>query len=245
MQLTKVTATGTKSKLTASDVVFGAEVNKQLLAQAVRVYQMNQRQGTSKTKTRSEVARTTAKWFKQKGTGRARHGARSAPLFVGGGVAHGPNGMQNWNRSLTKKMKVVALISALSAQAENIFVSEALGNLSGKTKEAAAMMSTMTTSKNKVLVILSNAKKEVSHSLRNLPKVLVSSASRLTTFEVAMADKIIMTTEAVKALEERLGGIAKAVVKEKAAKVESVKKQTKPAVPKKPAVKSVKKAAAK
>src|SRR5690242_1823092 len=122
MQLTKVTKTGAKSQLTVSDSVFGVPVNKALIAQAVRVYMSNQRQGTSKAKTRSEINRTSAKWYKQKGTGRARHGARNAPLFVGGGVAHGPNGEQNWTRTLSKRMKMQALVTALSAQAANIVV---------------------------------------------------------------------------------------------------------------------------
>src|SRR3989344_8061779 len=70
--------------------VFGAKINQPLMAQAVRVYLANQRQGNAHTKSRGEITLTTAKWYRQKGTGRARHGAKSAPIFVGGGVAHGP-----------------------------------------------------------------------------------------------------------------------------------------------------------
>src|SRR5690554_4960009 len=105
MKLTVITATSKASSIEVSDAVFGQKANPTLLAQAVRVYLSNLRQGTSKVKTRSEVSRTRAKWYRQKGTGNARHGARSAPIFVGGGVAHGPNGQQNWTKSLSRKMK--------------------------------------------------------------------------------------------------------------------------------------------
>src|SRR5579884_516617 len=76
--------------ITLPKEIFGAKVNPQLMSQAVRVYLANQRQGNAATKTRGEINMTTAKWYRQKGTGRARHGAKSAPIFVKGGVAHGP-----------------------------------------------------------------------------------------------------------------------------------------------------------
>jgi large subunit ribosomal protein L4 len=248
MNLTKLTATGTKSTIAVSDVIFGAPVNQQLLAQAVRVYMSNKRQGTSKAQTRSEVSRTTAKWFKQKGTGRARHGARSAPQFVGGGVAHGPNGEQNWKLALPKRMKIQALVSALSAQSANMFVSDAVQELTGKTKEAAQLLQHVRVPKDKILVVLANAKPEVMRSLRNLEKVLVTSVSRVNALEVAMADKIILSTQALKALETRLSeptAEVKPVVEKAAPKVAAKpaveKTAKKPAAPKKAAKPAVKK----
>src|SRR3989338_2709122 len=95
--------------------IFGAKVNNSLMSQAVRVYLANQRQGTVKTKDRGEVNATTKKIWQQKGTGRARHGSKRAPLFVGGGVAFGPK-PRDFSLTISKKMKKNALFSALSSK---------------------------------------------------------------------------------------------------------------------------------
>jgi large subunit ribosomal protein L4 len=242
MQLTKITKTGTKSQVDVNAALFGAPVNQQLLAQAVRVYMSNLRQGTSKTQTRSDVNRTAAKWYKQKGTGKARHGARNAPLFVGGGVAHGPNGTQNWNRSLPKTMKVQALISALSAQAQNVVISDAIQDMGGKTKEAVEMLKNLTNGTEKVLVILAELTPNVVRSLNNLETVLLTRASRVNALELATADRIVINSDAIKILEERAGlGAEKPVaVKKEASKKETIKKEAAPvkkAAPKKETVK--------
>ncbi len=97
--------------------IFGLEVKPQLLAQAVRVYLANQRQGTQNAKTRAEVERTRKKLYRQKGTGGARHGDRKAPIFVGGGVAFAPK-PRDYSLALSKKMRRLALYGALSAQAK-------------------------------------------------------------------------------------------------------------------------------
>lgn len=206
MKLTTYTKTGNKSKtpVTGNKAIFDAEVNQQLLSQGIRVYLSNQRQGTSKTKSRSAVIRTKKKWYKQKGTGNARHGSRNAPIFVGGGVAHGPTGLSNWKRKLTKRSKAQALVSALSAQKDNIVVCDGFNDLSGKTKQAVELLSKMTDQKEKVLVVLAEAKPETIKSLRNLQKVMVTRAERLNIYEVALADKIIITSDAVKQLEDKL-----------------------------------------
>src|SRR3989344_7204583 len=102
-----------KGSLSLPKEAFSVDVNKALLAQAVRVYQSNQRQGTASTKTRGEVVGSTRKIYRQKGTGRARHGDIKAPIFVGGGVAHGPKSA-NYRKSISQKMRRIALLGALS-----------------------------------------------------------------------------------------------------------------------------------
>lgn len=230
MKLNTLTTSGKKGKLTVSDSIFGVAVNKILLSQAVRVYMFNQRQGTSKVKTRSEVIRTKRKWYKQKGTGNARHGARSAHIFVGGGVAHGPKGIENWKRTLSKQMKRQALITALSAQVENFVVSDALTKLSGKTKSAYALLSKVSSDKDKVLVVLPESLSLVTRSLKNLPNVLFVTAKNLNLLEVVRADKIVTTSEAVKLLEKRL------ITKEKTVKPKVKKSTPTTAKTKKPTV---------
>lgn len=222
MKLTKVNLTGTNSFVTANDTVFGATVNESLLAQAVRVYLSNKRQGTSYTKTRGEVNRTKKKWYKQKGTGNARHGARSANIFVGGGTAHGPKGNTDWTLKLTAVLKKKAMIAALSAQASKVIVSDDIMTLSGKTKDAVALLAKVAPTAQKILVVINKSEENVLKSLRNLETVLVVSAARINTLEVVLADAIVMTPDALKALEIRLVGEVKEAeeVKEVKTKVE-------------------------
>ena len=119
---------------------FNQKENTKLLAQAMHVYQARKHPGLSKVKTRGEVALTTQKAYRQKGTGRARHGAKSAPIFVGGGVAHGPKGIKR-QLYLSKKIKKSALSSALSLKAKEgeVAVVSGISNLK-KTKEAASLI---------------------------------------------------------------------------------------------------------
>src|SRR3990167_11555632 len=115
----KVNLYSAKSKTVKSLALpkeFGGDVNKALLAQAIHIYRDRTHAGNSKVKTRGEINLTTAKWYKQKGTGRARHGSQSAPIFVGGGVAHGPR-TRDFSLSMPQKMRKAALISALSLKA--------------------------------------------------------------------------------------------------------------------------------
>src|SRR3989344_1501184 len=116
--------------------VFGVKINQPLMAQAVRVYLANQRQGNASTKSRGDISLTTAKWYRQKGTGRARHGAKSAPIFVGGGVAHGPK-PKDYSLNLPQKMKKAALYSELSLKAKDgeIKILSGLSKITPKSKE--------------------------------------------------------------------------------------------------------------
>lgn len=206
MNLKTYTKTGNVSKrpLSVNEAVFAAPVNQVLLAQAIRVYLSNQRQGTSQVKTRSEVSRTTRKWYRQKGTGNARHGSKKAPIFVGGGVAHGPTGQENWSRSLTRQLKRKALISAMSAQADNMIVASGLSDLSGKTKEAVELLSKMKIEAKKVLIILADFDEQVLRSLRNLAQVQIAQADQVNVYDIASADQIVLTKEAVEVIEKRL-----------------------------------------
>lgn len=203
MKLKVITATST-STIEASDAVFSLKNNPTLLAQAIRVQLSNLRQGTSKVKTRSEVNRTKAKWYRQKGTGGARHGSKNAHIFVGGGVSHGPTGLENWSKSLNRKMKAQALRVALSMQAENVVVTENLDSLKGKTAEAAKLLHKMFGAPSKMLIVLGEGSGLVHRSLRNMAEVLPISALEVSALDVVSAATIVMTKDALKALEARL-----------------------------------------
>lgn len=239
MKLRVFSTVGQNSTMSASDAVFAAKKNPQLIAQAIRVYLANQRQATSKSKTRGEINRTKKKWFKQKGTGNARHGARTPSIFVGGGVSHGPTGHENWSLKLAASQRKAALTATLSAQAEHIVVSDDLNQLDGKTASAQKLFTKMVPEAQHVLVILPKATPMVMRSLRNLERVYITSADRVNTYEVAYADAIVLTKESVQMLENRLARKAKQEVAveevkatpKKAIKAAPVKKT--PAKPKK------------
>lgn len=207
MQLVAIDKTGKKEKLSVKKEVFAVEPNMPLLAQAARVYIARQHTGSKKVQTRSQVSLTKSKWYRQKGTGNARHGAKSAHIFVGGGVAHGPSGVQAKSLKLSKTLKTKALQSALSLQAKNIFVSDDIAKLKGKTKEAVALLDKVLPEK-KLLIVVKEKKDAVSRALQNIQRVSLISAAELNTLHVLNSQAILMTTEAVKDLEARVLGKA-------------------------------------
>src|SRR3990170_3346380 len=145
-----------QEKLNLPKEQFGVNASPSLLAQAVRIFLSNQRRAAAKTKTRAEVAKTTAKMYKQKGTGRARHGSYAAPIFVGGGVAHGPTGEQNYTSKMPKKMKKLAIESAFSDRAKDKkVVIVHTDKMEGKTKEGKGIL-TAAKVNGSVLVVVAN-----------------------------------------------------------------------------------------
>ncbi len=204
MKLQVINTIGKNTTTTVSDQIFAQPMNNQLLAQAVRVYIANQHIGTSKVKTRSEVVRTKRKWYRQKGTGNARHGARSAHIFVGGGVAHGPKGLQKAALKLSRQMKHKALMISLSAQVKNVVVCDDIEKLDGKTASGDKLITAIAPKAKRVLVVLPSFHSNVTRSLRNLERVLMVSANKVNALDVSMADTVIVTKASLKALEDRL-----------------------------------------
>lgn len=183
--------------------LFGQKVNKKLLAQALRVYLNNTKSHFSNTKTRSEVKGSTRKIYRQKGTGGARHGAKKAPIFVGGGIALGPK-FRKVVLDLPKKMKKAALISALSSkiQSQEIVGVKGLDKATGKTSQISSLLKSIN-GKNALLVI--DGKQEmVERAARNLPDISVVRADQLNILDIIKNQTLILTKEAVERLESRI-----------------------------------------
>jgi large subunit ribosomal protein L4 len=202
---------GTKSgKIELPSKIFAAKINEPLMAQAVRVYLSNQRRAHAKTKTRGEVARTKAKWYRQKGTGRARHGSRAAPGFVGGGVAHGPKGDQKFELKMPKKMKRLALFSALTTKLKDgeIMVVKGLEKVEPKTKKMLKIMKNLKLKtkndkeKLKISFILPTRLENVIRAARNIQGVNLTQANLLNTYEVLNGGKLIFMKESIDKLKE-------------------------------------------
>lgn len=184
--------------------IFEGEVNRALLSQAIRVYTNNEKGHYSNTKTRGEVTGSTRKIYKQKGTGRARHGSIMAPIFVGGGIALGPKS-RIVNMELPKKMKRAALIAALREKftAKELSGLE-IGKITGKTKEVSGFLKG--TNKRTALVVVDGVNELVQRATRNIKGLSVMTVSDINVFEVIKNQSIFMTKEAVTKLEERLSG---------------------------------------
>jgi len=195
----------TGAKVQLSDSIFGIEPNDHAIYLDVKQYLANQRQGTHKAKQRNEIAGSTRKLYKQKGTGGARAGSVKSPLFNGGGRIFGPQ-PRDYSFKLNKKLKSLARKSALSYKAKDnsIVVLEDFNFESVKTKSYVKLVADLNMTDVKTLLVLGAANENVYLSSRNLKKSKVITADQLNTYDVLNAGTLLLTTGAVKTLEEAL-----------------------------------------
>jgi large subunit ribosomal protein L4 len=201
------TSTGKKSgQLDLPKEIFAAPVNEQLMTQAVRVYLSNQRRAGAKTKTRGEIRGSTRKIWRQKGTGRARHGDRYAPIFVGGGRAHGPTGEENYKLRMSKPMKRRALLSALTSKLKDkkVVAVKGLAKIEPKTKEMAKVIDSLKLNKKdkKILLVLPKILKNVLRAAGNITEVELVQANQLNTYQILNCDQIIFMEKSINRLKE-------------------------------------------
>ncbi|MBI2031439.1 MAG: 50S ribosomal protein L4 [Candidatus Levybacteria bacterium] len=197
------------SRVTLPKEIFGAKINNQLMAQAVRVYLANQRRGTVSTQTRGEVTGSTKKVWRQKGTGRARHGSRKAPIFVGGGVVFGPK-PRDYSLKLSKKMKKVALFSALSLKQNtgSVKIIAGLEKIEPKTKQMNSTLGKLgfDQKKRKVLLIVpspaKNGLENIYRAARNLEGIDVVSANLINTYEILEANSVVLMKDSIDKIKE-------------------------------------------
>lgn len=185
------------------EALFGVEPNRHVVWEAVVNFQANQRQGTAKVKSRGEISRSNSKPWRQKGTGRARAGTSRSPLWVGGGIIHGPKPRDHSYR-LPRKVKRLALKSALSdrAAAERIAVIDAIELAEVKTKAVAELLGKMGIRDRKVLILTEEIDERLYLSCRNLPNVIVMPARDVNTYTVLAADWVVATKAALETLTE-------------------------------------------
>jgi len=197
------------SRITLPKEIFAAKINNQLMAQAVRVYLANQRRGTVSTQTRGEVTGSTKKIWRQKGTGRARHGSRKAPIFVGGGVVFGPK-PRDYSLKLSKKMKRAALFSALSAKQNmgSIKIIAGLEKIEPKTKQMNLTLEKLgfdQKKRNLLLIVPGSAKNGLENIYRaagNLKGIEIASANLINTYEVLKAKSLLIMKDSIDKIKE-------------------------------------------
>jgi len=185
--------------------IFEVPVNIPLMHQALEFQLANARAGTHKAKSRGEINRTKMKWYRQKGTGRARHGSRNAPIFVGGGIAHGPT-PRSYVKQMPRKMRRAAIRSALSAKVGDgqLTVVDDVMIAEPRTKDVVAMLQSLSLD-GSVLVLLSEANEMVEKAARNLPQVKVLRANYVNIRDLFTHDNVLVPLDALRVLESILG----------------------------------------
>lgn len=255
-QMTVISISGTKEQKIDVPEIFTAKVNKTLLAQAVRVYRQRERQGTQSTKTRSEVIGSTRKIYRQKGTGNARHGARKAPIFVGGGVAFGPKPFAP-EPVLPRTMRQKALISALSRRHADgaITVVDGLADVAGKTKKLYSVIQKIRDDKKQhsVLLVLHQPQPQILLAGRNIVGLQMIPDNQVNAYNLMQYRHILIEKTALAVINEGTKKQAetnkpeimevKTVAVEKGAKKKATKAKT--TITKKVEVKKVSKKSAK
>jgi len=185
--------------------IFQAPINTALMHQALVRQLANARQGTHKTKSRGEVNRTKAKWYRQKGTGRARHGSRNAPIFVGGGIAHGPK-PRSYRQKMPRKMRRAALRSALSVKAaeQQIILVDQLSWDRPRTRQMVELLDNLNV-ESSALILLAERNEAVEKSANNLPEVKTLRANYLNIRDLLKYDYLLVPLDSLRVIESILG----------------------------------------
>ncbi|MBL7920393.1 MAG: 50S ribosomal protein L4 [Bacteroidia bacterium] len=202
VEILNISGKKTTKKVDLVDSIFAVEPNDHCIYLDVKQFLANQRQGTHKAKERAEIARTTKKLKKQKGTGGARAGSMKSPVFVGGGRAFGPR-PRDYSFKLNKKVKTLARASALSYKAKDnaITVLEDFSFDAPKTKNYVDLMKNLNLSDKKTLLVVGDTNKNVYLSSRNIQGAKVVTASDLNTYDILHAETLILAEGSIKVLE--------------------------------------------
>jgi len=192
-----------KGKIELPKELFATKINNILMSQAVHVYLNNQRRGTVAQKTRGDITASTKKIYRQKGTGRARHGALSAPIFVGGGVTFAAK-PRDFSKKLSKKMKFQSLTSALTQKlSEGKITVVDMDKASGKTKEIASALKNLKFEgkKKNILVVINGKNETLKRALKNIEGVECIPGELLNTYQTLKSHNILFTKEGLEALK--------------------------------------------
>ena len=205
MKIDKLNLDGKKSSIEVLDKIFSAKINDKLVSSVLYKTNANYKGRHAKTKQQNEVAGPTSKIYAQKGTGNARHASRKAPIFVGGGIAHGPKGQLAYKtRKLNKSEKKQSIASLISEKTKNknLLILNDFDNKIEKTKIMSLIFKKLGITDS--LIILDKSSKEnVEKSMRNIPKIKVTDINHFSAFDIIKFKKLVFTESTVKELEKR------------------------------------------
>lgn len=205
MKFDKLNLNGKKDSIDVLDKLFSAEINNKLVSSVLYKINANYKGRHGKTKQRNEVIGSTKKIYAQKGTGGARHGSRKAPIFVGGGVAHGPQGqlaykIRKLNKS-EKKLSIASLISEKKLNDNLVIFSDFISEIK-KTKEMYSIIKKFEIT-NSLIILDKISKEKIEKSTRNIPNVKVTDVNHFSAFDIIKFKKVVFTESSVKELEKR------------------------------------------
>ena len=205
MKIEKLNLDGKKSSIEVLDKIFSAKINNKLVSNVLYKTNANYKGRHGKTKQQNEIAGSTSKIYAQKGTGGARHASRKAPIFVGGGIAHGPKGELAYKkRKLNKNEKKLSLASLITEKQKdkNLLILNDFGSEIKKTKEMNTIIQKLKITNS--LIILDKASKEkIEKSTRNIPNVKVTDVNHFSSYDIIKFKKVVFTESSVKELEKR------------------------------------------
>ena len=205
MKIDKLNLDGKKASIEVLDKIFSAKINKRLVNNVLYKINANYKGRHAKTKQQNEIAGSTSKIYAQKGTGNARHASRKAPLFVGGGVAHGPKGelaykKRKLNKS-EKKLSIASLITEKNKLKNLLILSDFVSEIK-KTKEMNLIIKKFEIT-NSLIILDKSSKDKIEKSVRNIPNVKVTDINHFSAFDIIKFKKVVFTESSVKELEKR------------------------------------------
>ncbi|MDC0046355.1 50S ribosomal protein L4 [Candidatus Pelagibacter sp.] len=205
MKLDKISIDGKKDSIEVLDKIFSAKVNNKLVSSVLYKTNANYKGRHAKTKQQNEVKGPTSKIYAQKGTGGARHASRKAPIFVGGGIAHGPKGELAYKkRKLNKNEKKLSIASLITEKnnSKNLLILNDFSSEIKKTKEMSIIINKLEIT-NSLLVLDKKSKEKIEKSARNIPNVKVTDVNHFSAFDIVKFKKVVFTESSVKELEKR------------------------------------------
>ncbi|WP_440916330.1 50S ribosomal protein L4 [Candidatus Pelagibacter sp.] len=205
MKVDKINLDGKKSSIEVLDKIFSAKINKRLVNTVLYKTNANYKGRHAKTKQQNEVSGPTSKIYAQKGTGNARHASRKAPIFVGGGIAHGPKGELSYKkRKLNKSEKKQSIASLISDKIKNnnLLIFSDFSSKIKKTKEMNLILKKFQIS-NSIIILDKTSKDNVEKSIRNIPNIKVTDINHFSAFDIVKFEKVVFTETSVKELEKR------------------------------------------
>jgi 50S ribosomal protein L4, bacterial/organelle len=205
MKINKLTIDGKKDFIEVSDKILGAKINNKLVSNVLYKTNANYKGRKAKTKQKNEITGSTAKIYAQKGTGNARHASKKAPIFVGGGVAHGPKGASSYKtRKLNKsekKLSIASLITKIN-KLNNLIILDDFQKEIIKTKEMNNLLIKFE-AKNSIIIADKKSKDNIARSVKNIPNVKITDVNHFSAYDLAKFKKIIFTETSIKELEKR------------------------------------------
>ena len=205
MKIEKIDINGKKQSIEVLDKIFSAKINKRLISSVLYKTNANYKGRHAKTKQQNEVSGPTSKIYAQKGTGNARHASKKAPIFVGGGIAHGPKGELAYKkRKLNKSEKKLGIASLISEKKKNnnlVIFSDFKSEIK-KTKEMSGILKKFEIS-NSLIILDKDSKDRIEKSIRNIPNIKVTDINHFSAFDIIKFKKVVFTESSVKELEKR------------------------------------------